>query len=266
MVHDPASWFDDRISPVEQGVAAEKLAEAVLRWYSAEFDSARTALEGIYDVEGRPRALLCAGQMMHAHHGLSLWLEDSKASALGPAPVVAERIVALAHGLPEAHLAARARTKSSPSWVWRAMPSKSVPSSAARREAHVLDGLVAEQLQHHELVQPAAAPCARASAQRVRLQLGVGHRPRGSARSRAAVARRDLVAGQQVALRPLEPHPVDPHRGGRRAPDARRADSRSVAPSPATIRSAHSTMSVPPPMHQPCTAAIVGFRAYQSFM
>ncbi len=30
--------------------------------------------------------------------------------------------------------------------------------------------------------------------------------------------------------------------------------------------SAHSTMSVPPPMHQPWTAAIVGFRAYQSFM
>ena len=30
--------------------------------------------------------------------------------------------------------------------------------------------------------------------------------------------------------------------------------------------SAHSTMSVPPPMHQPCTAAIVGFDAYQSFM
>ena len=32
------------------------------------------------------------------------------------------------------------------------------------------------------------------------------------------------------------------------------------------IWSAHSTMSVPPPMHQPCTAAMVGFFAYQSFM
>jgi len=32
------------------------------------------------------------------------------------------------------------------------------------------------------------------------------------------------------------------------------------------IWSAQSTMSVPPPMHQPCTAAIVGFLAYQSFM
>ena len=34
--------------------------------------------------------------------------------------------------------------------------------------------------------------------------------------------RRDLVAGQQVALRALEAHAVDPHRGRRRAPDARR--------------------------------------------
>ena len=32
------------------------------------------------------------------------------------------------------------------------------------------------------------------------------------------------------------------------------------------MMSAHRTMSVPPPMHQPCTAAIVGFAAYQSFM
>jgi hypothetical protein len=77
MIHDPASWFDDRISPVEQGVAAEKLAQAVLRWYGPEYESARAALEGIYDAEGRSRALLCAGQMMHVHHGLSLWLEDS---------------------------------------------------------------------------------------------------------------------------------------------------------------------------------------------
>jgi hypothetical protein len=78
MIHDPASWFDDRISPVEQGLAAEKLAQAVLRWYGPDFESARAALEGIYDAEGRPRSLLCAGQMMHAHHGLSLWLQDSR--------------------------------------------------------------------------------------------------------------------------------------------------------------------------------------------
>src|SRR5438093_9648124 len=38
-----------------------------------------------------------------------------------------------------------------------------------------------------------------------------------------------------------------------------------LAPSPAMIRSAHSTMSVPPPMHQPCTAAMVGLGVYQSF-
>ena len=81
MIHDPASWFDDRISPVEQGFAAEKLAQAVLRWYGPEFETARAALEGIQDAEGRSRALLCAGQMMHAHHGLWLWLEDSRGSA-----------------------------------------------------------------------------------------------------------------------------------------------------------------------------------------
>lgn len=143
MVHDPASWFDDRISPVEQGLAAEKLAQAVLRWYGPEFESARAALEGIYDAEGRSRALLFAGQMMHAYHGLSLWLEDSGGSALGPAPVVAEGIVALAHRLPEAHLAgARHEVQ-----ALLRVPRDAVEERAqhpARREAHVLDGLVAE--------------------------------------------------------------------------------------------------------------------------
>jgi hypothetical protein len=143
MVQDPASWFDDRISPVEQGVAAEKLAEAVLRWYGTEFDSARTALEGIYDPEGRPRSLLCDGQMMHAHHALSLWLEDSKASAFGPAPVVAEGVVALPHRFPETQLA-RAGHEVQP---FLGVARDAVEEGAqrpARREAHVLDRLVAE--------------------------------------------------------------------------------------------------------------------------
>ena len=56
-------------------------------------------------------------------------------------------------------------------------------------------------------------------------------RPRGSARCRAASGARDLVAGEQVALRLLEAHPVDPHRGRRRAPHARRrvAERRALA-------------------------------------
>ncbi len=78
MIHDPASWFDGRISPVEQRVAAEKLAAMVLRWYSPDFADARAALERSYDSDGRPLSLLCAGQLMHVHHGLSLWLAASR--------------------------------------------------------------------------------------------------------------------------------------------------------------------------------------------
>jgi len=143
MVHDPASWFDGRISPVEQGLAAEKLAQAILRWYGPDYASARAALEGIYDREGRPRSLLCAGQMMHANHGLSLWLKSSRQSSFGPAPVVAEGIVPLAHGLPEAD---RARARDEVQTLLR-VPRDAVEERAehpARREAHVLDGLVAE--------------------------------------------------------------------------------------------------------------------------
>jgi hypothetical protein len=48
----------------------------------------------------------------------------------------------------------------------------------ARAEAHVLDGVVAEELQHRELVpgEPRHAP---REAHRVRLQAVVGHRSRG---------------------------------------------------------------------------------------
>ena len=78
MIHDPASWFDGRISPVEQRVAAEKLAATVLRWYGPELEAGRAALEKIYDADGRPLSLLSAGQLMHAYHGLSLWLAASR--------------------------------------------------------------------------------------------------------------------------------------------------------------------------------------------
>jgi hypothetical protein len=44
---------------------------------------------------------------------------------------------------------------------------------AARREAHVLDRLVAQELQHHELVVGTRAMRARARARA--LELGVGH-------------------------------------------------------------------------------------------
>ena len=100
--------------------------------------------------------------------------------------------------------------------------------------------------------------------ERVLEERGVGHDLEDQAEL-GRLPRRDLVAGQQVALRPLEPHAVDPHRRRRRAPDARRriAERRALA---RDDMSAQSTMSVPPPMHQPCTAAIVGFCAYQSFM
>jgi len=143
MIHDPVSWFDGRISPVEQGFAAEKLAQAVLRWYGPDFEPARAALEKIFDREGRSRAVLCAGQMMHAYHGLSLWLKSSRESALGPTPVVAEGIVPLAHGLPEAQLA-RARDEIQALLRVPRDPVEERAEHPARREAHVLDGLVAE--------------------------------------------------------------------------------------------------------------------------
>jgi hypothetical protein len=143
MVHDPASWFDDRISPIEQGAAVEKLAEAVLRWYSPDFEAARAALDGILDTEGRSRALLCAGQMMHAHHALALWLEDNRESALGPAPVVSEGIVALPHRFPETDLA-RSGHEVEPLLGVASHAVEQGPQRPARREAHVLDGLVAE--------------------------------------------------------------------------------------------------------------------------
>jgi hypothetical protein len=143
MIHDPKSWFDGRISPVEQRVAAEKLAATVLRWYSPELDSARAALEQFYDADGRPLSLLCMGQLMHVYHGLSLWLAASRASALAPAAVVAEGIVPLADGLAEAHVA-RARDEIEPLLRVARDPVEERAEHPARREAHVLDGLVAE--------------------------------------------------------------------------------------------------------------------------
>ena len=143
MIHDPASWFQGRISPVEQGFAAEKLAQAVLRWYGPGFESARTALDGIFDEEGRSRTLLLSGQLMHAHHGLALWLKRSRVSAFPPTPVVAEGVVPLAHRIPEAHLASARNEIESLLRVPRdAVEERS--EHPAGREAHVLDGLVAE--------------------------------------------------------------------------------------------------------------------------
>jgi hypothetical protein len=75
---DPKSWFHERVSPVERRAAAEQLAAAALRWYAPELAASRAALEAILDSEGRPLSLQCAGQWMHAHHGLSLWLAQAR--------------------------------------------------------------------------------------------------------------------------------------------------------------------------------------------
>ena len=63
-----------------------------------------------------------------------------------------------------------------------------------------------------------------------RLELRVGHDLEDQADARR-LGRGDRVAGEQVALRLLETHAVDPHRGGRRAPDARGrvAEGRALA-------------------------------------
>ena len=143
MIHDPKSWFDGRISPVEQRLAAEKLAATVLRWYSPELDAARAALEQFYDAEGRPLSLLCMGQLMHVYHGLSLWLAFSRESALAPAAVVAEGIVPLADGLAEAHVAG-ARDEIEPLLRVARDAVEERAEHPARREAHVLDGLIAQ--------------------------------------------------------------------------------------------------------------------------
>ena len=91
---------------------------------------------------------------------------------------------------------------------------------AARRETHVLGGLVHEQLQHdqlahrharHPLREPEGVRLERVVRHHLEHEPDVGRRPGG-----------DLVAGEQIALRALEPEAVDPHRRGRRAPDARR--------------------------------------------
>ena len=143
MIHDPKSWFDGRISPVEQRLAAEKLAATVLRWYSPELDAARAALEQFYDVDGRPLSLLCMGQLMHVHDGLSRWLAFSRESALAPAAVVAERIVPLADGLAEADVAG-ARDEIEPLLRVARDAVEERAEHPARREPHVLDGLIAQ--------------------------------------------------------------------------------------------------------------------------
>src|SRR5215510_16472460 len=53
----------------------------------------------------------------------------------------------------------------------------------------------------------------------MRVELRIGHALEDEPDLRGLL-RGDLVAGQHVPLRALEPHPVDPHRGRRRAPHA----------------------------------------------
>ena len=147
--------------------------------------------------------------------------------------------------------------------MWRAEPSSSVPISCVTLQSHLLVGLVDEQLHHVELV---GGQLRDALGERARggVELRLRDRLRGEApldRLRAV----DRVAGEQHALRALEPEPVDPHRGRRRAPDARGRVA-DAAVSEQTIRSEQSAKSVPPPTQKPCTCAITGFGERQRRM
>src|SRR4030095_7827903 len=80
----------------------------------------------------------------------------------GAPTVVAERIVALADRLAEAQLAGPGDEVQ----PFLGMPRDAVEQSAegaARREPHVLCGLVAEELQHHELIRRGPSPAVRES-------------------------------------------------------------------------------------------------------
>ena len=143
MVHDPASWFDGRLSPVEQRLAAEALARVALRWYSIDYNATRAALEKTLDADQRPLSLLAMNQWLHAYHGLSLWLAASRRSGLAPAAVVAEGVVPLADGLAEADVAGAGDEVEPLLRVARDAVEQRA-EHAARREAHVLDRLVAQ--------------------------------------------------------------------------------------------------------------------------
>jgi len=104
--------------------------------------------------------------------------------------------------------------------VWAGDPVEEGPERPARGHPHVLGRLVAEELQHHELRrrEPRHAPGERYG---VGLELGVGHDLEDHA-DLGGRAGGDGVAGQEIALGPLEAHPVDPHRRRRGPPDAGR--------------------------------------------
>src|SRR2546429_3982691 len=77
-----------------------------------------------------------------------------------PRPVVAERVVALADRLPEPGRAG-ARDEVEPLLRVARDAVEERAERAARGEAHVLGGLVAEELQHDELARRPLRPAAR---------------------------------------------------------------------------------------------------------
>src|SRR5437773_2007442 len=131
-----------------------------------------------------------------------------------PRAVVAERVVALADRLPEAGRAG-AGDEVEPFLRVARDAVEERAEHAAGAEAHILGGLVAEELQHDELARRHLRHAAR-ERERVLPEAVVRHRLEDEADARR-LGCGDLVARQQIALRALEPQPVDPHRRGRRA-------------------------------------------------
>src|ERR687898_883348 len=117
--------------------------------------------------------------------------------------VVAEQVVALAHGVAEPDLLGAGHEVEALLRVARDAVEQRA-ERAGRRQPHALRRLVAEQLEHLELVERQAghAPGERT---RVLFQLVVGHGLKDQADARR-LRRGDLVPGEQVALRLLEAH------------------------------------------------------------
>ena len=112
------------------------------------------------------------------------------------------------------------RVNATPSGVWRAAPSSSVPMSCVVCRPICSIGLVDQQLHHVQLVggqQRDALRQRQAPPRRARRRA----RPREASPHSTARAPVERVAGQQQALGALEAEAVDPHRGRRRAPHAR---------------------------------------------
>ena len=113
--------------------------------------------------------------------------------------------------------------------MWRAMPSNSVPSSrvCARPRCSAV-WLQSSFSMMSWFIGTRAMRRASASACSEQHVVGDDLEDQPDLRR---LAGGDLVAGQQIALRALEPHAIDPHGGGGRAPDARRriAEARALA-------------------------------------